>query len=1051
MLNLTQIEKAINDRNAFDRGLQYYQDNAVENLKVNYNDSGSIVLNSRVYGTVLYAQTISIYHNDNHTLITGECDCPVGYNCKHVVAAVIDFSRMKSQQDDGEEANLPSKFELWADDFQRLGQEEDQNNSENEYMIYRLFSDKGFDRKDIQFIKVKHLKNGGVRSSKMDADRLLYGTAHQQITTKQDRDILLMFRGIFPQYSYSYDTFSGKLGYRVLLEMLKTNRCFYQKNEQALQLNENKINLELSWKKIGDHYQIITNLAENIRIIETDPVIIIDNNQVRILHGVDYDMLEKIQEAPAIPKQQVASMYQLFEQDLSEVAIVIPEDFEQKKIDTPAVPIIRLQNHIAPVISLNFIYGEVVLDYYPQTQTTFTLEAEAAYQVKRDLNFENQIKQQFEDLGFSSNSFKQQLYFHCKNNDRQHCLEIWHQFKQNLVQLEQQGFVIEIDPSWTLDFADEAQVAVDSDVQNDWFSLSFNLEFDGKKLPLAPLLSSFIEEFDASNESREYMNLEVRPDYFVRIKTKQIKPILEVLLQLYDEKTQSVQIKPYEAHILEDIDKDILWRGSKEVLKLSEKLHNFEKIADIEAPKDLQATLRDYQQTGLNWLNFLFDFKFSGILADDMGLGKTLQTLTHLSYLKAQKKLTLPVLVVVPTSLIANWKNEVEKFTPNLKILSLYGGPERSEAFKQIDQADILLTSYALIYRDLDKYSRYHFSYIILDEAQKIKNPKTKMFSAIKSLKSDCRLALSGTPVENHLGELWAIFSFLMPGFLYNQTAFRKFYQAPIEKKLDQDKQKMLNQRVRPFMLRRTKAEVLPELPAKSEIIKYTQFDKKQATLYESIRITMEKIVQEAIAQKGLAKSHITLLDALLKLRQVCCDPQLVKLKAAKKVTESAKLQLFLDLLAELLAENRKILVFSQFTSMLSILQRELEQRNISFVKLTGATRKREEVIEKFDSGQADVFLISLKAGGVGLNLTQADTVIHYDPWWNPAVENQATDRAHRIGQTKAVFVYKLIVENTIEAKILELQKKKLQLQQGIYKGGQTEKVSGKELLKLLS
>ncbi|MBA5249068.1 MAG: helicase SNF2 [Gammaproteobacteria bacterium] len=1051
MLNLTQIKKAIGNSKTFERGLQYYQDSAVEDLKVEYKDSGSIVLNSQVYGTTLYAQNISIHHNHNHTLISGECDCPVDYNCKHVVAAVIAFANMKSQEGNVEEDNLTSKFELWADDFQRLGEEEHQNNSDNEYMIYRLFDEIGFSEKDVQFVRVKHLKSGKARFSTMDADRLLYGNTHRHIMTKQDRNILLMFRGIFPQYAYSYKTFTGKLGYRVLLEMLKTNRCFYQYNEQPLQLNDNKINLELSWKKIGDHYQITTNLDENVRIIASDPVAIIDNNQVKILHDINYDVLEKIQDAPAVSKQQIPSMYQLFQQDLNKVEVVIPEDFERKKINAPAIPIIRLQNHISPVVALNFIYDEVVLSYYPQAPTTSILEAGVEYQVKRDINFENQIKQQFENLGFASNSLKQQLYFYCDNDDRQQCLELWRQFKQSLAQLEQQGFVIEIDPSWTLDFADEAQVAVDSDVQNDWFSLSFNLEFDGKKLPLAPLLSSFIEEFDSVNESREYVNLEVRPDYFVRVKTKQIKPILDVLLQLYDKKSQSVKIKAYEAHILNDIDKNILWRGSKEVLKLSEKLHNFEKIADIKVPKDLQATLRDYQQTGLNWLNFLFDFKFSGILADDMGLGKTLQTLTHLSHLKTQKKLKQPVLVVVPTSLIANWKNEVAKFTPNLKILSLYGGPERFKAFEQIDKADILLTSYALIYRDLDKYSRCHFSYIILDEAQKIKNPKTKMFSAIKSLKSDCRLALSGTPIENHLGELWAIFSFLMPGFLYTHAVFKKFYQNPIEKKLDQDKQKMLNQRVRPFMLRRTKTEVLPELPAKSEIIKYTQFDKKQATLYESIRITMEQRVRDAIEQKGLAKSHITLLDALLKLRQVCCDPQLVKLKAAKKVTESAKLQLFLDLLAELLAENRKILVFSQFTSMLSILQRELEQKNISFVKLTGATKKREEVIEKFDSGQADVFLISLKAGGVGLNLTQADTVIHYDPWWNPAVENQATDRAHRIGQTKAVFVYKLIVENTIEAKILELQKKKLLLQQGIYKGGQTEKVSGKELLKLLS
>ncbi|MDQ7066872.1 MAG: DEAD/DEAH box helicase [Sulfurimonas sp.] len=266
------------------------------------------------------------------------------------------------------------------------------------------------------------------------------------------------------------------------------------------------------------------------------------------------------------------------------------------------------------------------------------------------------------------------------------------------------------------------------------------------------------------------------------------------------------------------------------------------------------------------------------------------------------------------------------------------------------------------------------------------------------------------------------------------------------------DKQ-LLNKRIKPFMIRRTKEKVVSELPAKSEIIKYTQFDAKQSKLYESIRVTMEKKVQEAVKNKGLGSSHITILDALLKLRQVCCDPSLLSIEEAKKVKESAKLDLLLDLLDELLQEGRKILLFSQFTSMLKIIEERIKERNISYVKLTGSTIKREEVINKFSAGEADVFLISLKAGGVGLNLVEADTVIHYDPWWNPAVENQATDRAHRIGQKKAVFVYKLIVENTIEQKILELQLKKKALQEGIYdtnKQQEDMKFNGNELLELL-
>ncbi|MBD3840780.1 MAG: DEAD/DEAH box helicase, partial [Campylobacterales bacterium] len=390
-------------------------------------------------------------------------------------------------------------------------------------------------------------------------------------------------------------------------------------------------------------------------------------------------------------------------------------------------------------------------------------------------------------------------------------------------------------------------------------------------------------------------------------------------------------------------------------------------------------------------------------------------------------------------------------FSTDLSVLSLHGS-DRATRFDMIDQYDVYLTTYNLIARDYEIFKKRSFSYIILDEAQRIKNPRTKMAQVIRSLQSDHKLALSGTPIENHLGELWSLFHFLMPGFLGNQTYFRQTYQNPIE--IDNNKivQEQLNYRIKPFMLRRTKEQVVLELPEKSEIIKYTQFDSKQAKLYETIRLTMEKKVQEAIESKGLNKSHITILDALLKLRQVCCDPSLLKIDHALKVKESAKLELFMDLVTELVSEGKKILVFSQFTSMLAILEKALSQAKINSIKLTGNTKNREAVINAFKNEPIDIFLISLKAGGVGLNLVEADTVIHYDPWWNPAVENQATDRAYRIGQTKAVFVYKLIVENSIEQKILQLQQKKQSLQNRVFEQNADDKdiFSGQELLDLL-
>jgi len=328
---------------------------------------------------------------------------------------------------------------------------------------------------------------------------------------------------------------------------------------------------------------------------------------------------------------------------------------------------------------------------------------------------------------------------------------------------------------------------------------------------------------------------------------------------------------------------------------------------------------------------------------------------------------------------------------------------------------------------------------LVLDEAQTVKNPKAKAAKMIRRIRTDHRLCLTGTPMENHLGELWSLFDFLMPGFLGDTRQFNALFRTPIEKHGDSERRLRLVDRISPFMLRRTKSEVVKELPEKTEIIHTISLDKKQATLYESVRISMEEKVRQTIASKGLARSHITILDALLKLRQVCCDPRLLPLKQAQTINQSAKLELLMQILPEMVEEGRRILLFSQFTKMLGFIETELISQNISYTKLTGQTRDRDAAIERFKQGEANVFLISLKAGGVGLNLTEADTVIHYDPWWNPAVENQATDRAHRIGQSKSVFVYKLVVENSVEEKIVAMQQKKQALAQGVYRQGKEE------------
>jgi len=479
----------------------------------------------------------------------------------------------------------------------------------------------------------------------------------------------------------------------------------------------------------------------------------------------------------------------------------------------------------------------------------------------------------------------------------------------------------------------------------------------------------------------------------------------------------------------------LTWQGGETLRKFGDKLQNFDGISQVKPPATLKAELREYQLEGLSWLQFLREYELGGILADDMGLGKTVQTLAHLLVEKDANRSDRPNLVIAPTSLMVNWKRETQRFAPSLNLLVLHGA-NRKNKFNRIDSSDLVLTTYPLLSRDTDILMQHEWHIVVLDEAQHIKNPKSRAAQTARQLKTRHRLCLTGTPMENHLGELWSHFHFLMPGVLGDEKRFKKLFRTPIEKHQDETRQLQLRKRLAPFMLRRDKSEVATELPPKTEILTEVELEGAQRELYETIRVSMHRKVQQAIDNKGIKRSQIIILDALLKLRQVCCHPQLLKLPSAKKVKHSAKLAQLMEMLPEMVEEGRRILLFSQFTSMLAIIEDELKSKKIGYVKLTGQTRNREKPIDEFQSGEVPVFLISLKAGGAGLNLTAADTVIHYDPWWNPAAERQATDRAHRIGQDKPVFVYKMITDGTVEEKIAEMQAKKQALADALFDGG---------------
>ncbi len=490
--------------------------------------------------------------------------------------------------------------------------------------------------------------------------------------------------------------------------------------------------------------------------------------------------------------------------------------------------------------------------------------------------------------------------------------------------------------------------------------------------------------------------------------------------------------------------------GEPELAALSRRLARFEGIEPADPPDGFRARLREYQRYGLGWLQFLREFGFGGILADDMGLGKTLQTLAHVLTEKRAGRLRHPCLVVAPTSLLFNWRAESRRFAPELRVLMLHG-PDRRGLFGWIGEHDLVLTSYPLVLRDIDWLVKHEFELLVLDEAQAIKNPRTRVSRLVRRLRARQHLCLTGTPLENHLGDLWSLFDFLMPGLLGSQTHFRRHVRNPVERHGESEPRQWLDRRIRPFFLRRSKREVAPELPAKTEITRQVALTEAQQRLYERTRVALHDKVRRALAEKGVEKSRIVVLDALLRLRQICCDPRLIAAGERMPAADSAKLGLLKELLPELVAEGRRVLLFSQFVGMLELIERAVQEAGIDYVKLTGRTRNRQRVVERFQSGRVPLFLVSLKAGGVGLNLTAADTVIHYDPWWNPAVEDQATDRAHRIGQARKVFVYRLLTEGTIEQKVFELQQTKRGLIEGLLGSGGAASLDVGDLQALLA
>ncbi len=588
--------------------------------------------------------------------------------------------------------------------------------------------------------------------------------------------------------------------------------------------------------------------------------------------------------------------------------------------------------------------------------------------------------------------------------------------------------------------------------------LTLGIEIDGEMVDLVPLLAHLLQRdgrwLDAKQialiDDHALIMLRAPGGKRIEARAAPLKAIVGSMLELLTDpqrKDGPLQLSSWDAYRLETMRLSLLdtqreragahgsWQlqGDAGLRALAQRLRGAGTPPVVTAPTGLGVTLRPYQLHGVAWLQYLREHHLAGILADDMGLGKTAQALAHLLIEKQAGRLDLPALAVLPTSLIFNWQAEARRMAPGLRVLALQG-PERHRDFSRIAEYDLILTTYPLLWRDRSALEAQPFHMLILDEAQTVKNATARSAGAVRRLRARHRLCITGTPLENHLGELWTQFDFLMPGFLGDIRSFTRLWRKPIEYGGQTLRAQLLAQRVRPFILRRRKDEVASELPPRSEAVKRVQLQGQQRDLYESVRLAADEQVRGVLKRKGFAGGQITILDALLKLRQVCCDPFLLKGMEHPANMERAKLELLRDMMPALVAEGRRILVFSQFTEMLDLIAVELNALQLPWLALTGKTppAKRGELVAEFQSKTVPILLISLKAGGVGLNLTAADTVIHIDPWWNPAVQEQATARAHRIGQEQTVFVYKIVVEGSIEERIIELQERKAALAEGV-------------------
>lgn len=1028
------------------------------------------------------------------------CNCPVGLQCKHGAAVALllsgkaeriapaaparlePASSIRPTRGEIVDANLalPPEWQLWvrALEAELAAPAEPQDPRAAGQLVYLLIDDQ--QELLVAPLRGKAGRNGrltGLKSVKLDPRTLNERTAAD---TAADRALLF---GLDLQYPVEDQ---GRRFYRLpasahaaLLERADADKVYWQQVDDSCLLRAGAARaLGLAWQTAPNGYQLLRPQiagSADARVFGADAELYVDPAAGEIgavtRSAAQRVLVRKLRQVPALlPESSVAvqNRLALLQRASPEAGLPTPRVLEVVEETRPPQLIVRLhapfglrqaqgesvleQLRAEPLLK----YGAIRIRPSDTGQWVRDFDGERLRHYPRQTAAEQVLAQWLKAQQFrlgQGHYYETQAFFWTLSRTLRGRTDMDTWFGKFREAAAAVGIELEADPSFPLELRPEVgEVALevrDPEAGSEWFETRLGIEFEGQRLDLAPILLAALDQ--PSAWTAEYLVLRLADGRELLLPRARLAPLIDLLSELEHRRDGTLAVPRIRLHALE-VAADIRLRAGPQAQALRTRLARFSGLHEIAPPAGFSATLRPYQQQGLAWLQALRELGFGGVLADDMGLGKTVQVLAHLATEHTAGRLAEPALVVCPTSVIGNWEAEVQRFTPGLKTL-IFHGMERSRDSGELRRQHLLITSYALLARDAELLAGIHFSCVIFDEAQWLKNHTSKAFHAAATLKASQRLCLTGTPVENHLGELKAQFDLAFPGLLGSQKDFQKSFRTPIEKDGDRISAQRLKRRIAPFLLRRRKSDVATELPPRTSIQQRVELHGAQRDLYESIRLQMEKRVREALAQRGLDGARITILDALLKLRQICCHPQLLDLPAAQAVTTSAKLEALNELLPTLIEEGRAVLLFSQFTSMLDRIEPELRERGLDFVRLDGSTVDRRAPVQRFQEGAVPIFLISLKAGGVGLNLTRADTVILYDPWWNPAVEQQAIDRAHRIGQDKPVFVYEMGCVDTVEDRMQQLKQRKKAIADAVLDEGEAAlgRLTGAELLALFS